>query len=787
MQELSKRIAALTPAKRAILEQRLAANREARPVATLTKRLGPGPAPLSFSQERLWFLSLLEPTSSAYNLGRAYRLKGILNITCLEQALHEIQVRHEILRTIIAHQGNEVLQVVLPQRSLTLAPVDLSDRDIEEARRMACEEISRPFDLKIGPLMRVGLFRLAADEHVLTLTFHHIVFDGWSGAVFNRELSLLYEAFCESRSLSFPVLPIQYSDYAVWQRQQLADDLIEAHLNYWRQLLANPPLLELPTDHPRPPAQSYAGDRVFFSLSPELSAKLKSFNRDANATPFMSLLTAYQVLLARYSGQLDILVGSPISNRPLAELEKMIGFFVNTLTLRADLSERPSFLELVARTRQTVFDVCQYQDLPFEKLVQELNPQRDTSRHPIFQVSFALQNFPFHQLELFGLEVSELMIPSTSTRFDLELSLCPHDDLWHGLFSFSTALFDASTIERLATHYQVLLDALLAEPDQPVSDARLLAKGECEQLLSQWNNTAAEYPCGKCVDELFEAQAQQTPEAVAACAGERQLTYGELSETSTNLALRLQELGVGPEVLVGICMERSIEMLVALLGILKAGGAYVPLDPTYPKERLGYILEDAQPRLVLTEQALAGKLFSGQPNVVFFDGISDQLADASARPASQERGSHSLAYVLYTSGSTGRPKGVEVTHRSLVNFLTSMACVPGLSKADTLLAITTLAFDIAGLELFLPLMVGARVVIASSQEVRDGTKLAALIEGSGATVMQATPATWRLLLAAGWHGSRRLKVTLWRGGVASRACRGPPPTLRIALEYVRTD
>ena len=757
-QELGRRIAALAPAKRAIFEQRLAAKRQTRPVATLTKRLDSGPAPLSFAQERLWFLALLEPGSSAYNMGRVYRLKGVLNIASLEQALHHIQLRHEILRTIIRHEGNEAVQIVVPECRGKLAVVDCPNRDMEAARRLACEEISRPFDLTTGPLMRVAIFRLAADDHLLTLTFHHIAFDGWSGAVFNRELSLLYDAFCEGRSLSLPVLPIQYSDYAVWQRQQLAQDRIEAHLSYWRQQLSHAPLLELPSDHPRPPIQSFTGDRVLFSLSSDLSAKLRAFNRDANATAFMTLLTAYQVLLSRYSGQQDILVGSPVANRPIAELEQMVGLFVNTLTLRADLSAAPSFRELVARTRQTVFDAYQYQDLPFEKLVQELNPQRDTSRHPIFQVSFALQNFPFHQLELFGLEVSELIVPSTSTRFDLELSLCPHNDFWRGLFSFSTALFDASTIERLALHYQVLVEALLNEPDRPVSDLSLLSKAEREELLLDWNNSAWEYPREKCFDQLFDTQTVQTPDAVAAVSGERQLTYGELGDRSSNLALRLQELGVKPEVLVGICMERSVDMLVALLGILKAGGAYVPLDPTYPKERLDYILEDALPRLILTEQPLAARLFPRQANVVCFESFSDQLAVLTPPSAPRERSSESLAYVLYTSGSTGKPKGVEITHRSLVNFLSSMSDVPGLSKTDSLLAVTTLAFDIAGLELFLPLMVGARVVIAASGDVRDGAKLLSLIDTCGATVMQATPVTWRMLLAAGWQGKSRLKV-----------------------------
>ncbi len=757
MQELGKRIAALAPAKRALLEQRLVAKREPRLAGNLTRRSGNGPAPLSFSQERLWFLALLEPESIAYNMGRAYRLKGILNVPSLEQALGEIQRRHEVLRTIIAYQGNEVVQVVVPERRFNLAAVELP---LEKASRMAGEEICHPFDLGNGPSMRVALFRLAADDHVLTLTFHHIAFDGWSGAVFNRELSLLYEAFCggRRRSLVLPDLPVQYSDYAVWQRKQLADDRIEAHLSYWRQRLANAPLLELPTDHPRPALQSYSGDRLPFSLSSDLSAKLRSFNRGASATAFMTLLTAYQVLLSRYSGQLDILVGSPIANRQFAELENMVGFFVNTLVLRADLSARPSFRELVARNRQTVFDAYQYQDLPFERLVQELNPPRDTSRHPIFQVSFALQNFPFHRFELSGLEVSEQPVRFTSTRFDLELNLWPDEDLWRGFFSYSTALFDAGTIERLASHYQVLLEALLTEPDRPVADVALLAKAEREQLLSEWNDSAAEYPREKCFDELFEAQTRRTPDAVAAVSGGQQLTYYELSERSNKVARRLQEWGVHQEVLVGICMERSIDMIVGLLGILKAGGAYVPLDPTYPKERLDHILDDAKPRLVLTESALAGKLFREQPNVLCIEKIGDELARAEAQPASHARSSSNLAYVLYTSGSTGQPKGVEVTHRSLVNFLTSMAHVPGMNGHDTLLAVTTLAFDIAGLELFLPLMVGARVVIADSEEVRDGTKLLALIESCGATVMQATPATWRMLLAAGWQGHARLKI-----------------------------
>ena len=495
MQELGKRIAALAPAKRAILEERLAARGDTKPSVLITRRMGRGPVPLSFSQERLWFLTSLEPESSAYNIGRAYRLKGILDAPSLERALREMQRRHEVLRTIIAYQGNELVQMVVPEYTPSLVTVELSDSATaeEDAVRLARKEILRPFDLSAGPVMRTALFRLAADDHVLTLTFHHVAFDGWSSGVFNNELSLIYRTFREGRPLLLPELPIQYSDYALWQRKQLASDQIGGYLNYWRQKLANAPLLELPTDRPRPVAQSYLGDRVPFKLTSDLSAKLSVFNRGERATPFMTFLAAYQVLLSRYSRQGDILVGTPIANRRHTELENMIGFFVNALVMRADLSVKPTFRELLARTRQTVFDAYQYQDLPFEKLVQELNPQRDLSRHPIFQVSFTLQNAPFQPLALSGLEVSEQGVYFNSTRFDLELSLWADQDLWSGFFCYSTDLFDAATIRRLAGQYQVLLDALVTEPDRPVFDLPLLSEAERRQVLFEWNNSGAEY------------------------------------------------------------------------------------------------------------------------------------------------------------------------------------------------------------------------------------------------------------------------------------------------------
>ena len=757
MDDLSKRIAALSPAKRAVLERRLARKHVSTRRTVIPPRPGAGPVPLSFAQERLWFLASLEPESSAYNLARTFRLRGVPNISALERALSEIVGRHEALRTVIADGGDGAVQVVLTEKISVLRTIDLSKGagGKQEAIRLAQEEISRPFDLRTGPLFRACLLRLAPQDHIFTLTFHHIASDGWSRAIFDRELSTLYSAFCDGKTPDLQALPVQYGDYSLWQRQELVGEQMESHLRYWRHHLADAPTLELPTDRPRAARPSYRGACHPIALPVNLCAKLRDFNLRENVTPFMSLLAAFEVLLARYSGQRDIVVGTPIANRRFAELENLIGFFVNSLAVRCDLSGEPSFRDLVSRVRRTALDAYQHQDLPFEKLVEELNPKRDMSRHPLFQVMFAVQNAPRQVLALTDLEVSWQGMPLSSTRFDLELYLCTEGDDWSGWFVYSRDLFEEATIEGIVRQYVALLEGMLAQPERPVSLVPMMSDREREQILVEWNATSVDYPRDRCIHELFEERARRTPRAVAVECEGATLSYAELEMRSNAVARQLRRT-LSPRECVAACIERSPEMIVGLLGILKAGAAYVPMDPTHPQDRLAFIMADAGTRKLLTGRICRSPLEECAAEVIRLD--REVSASAHDVPAVMPVSPDSLAYVMYTSGSTGHPKGVEVTHRSVVNLLNSLAEAPGIAAADRLLALTTLSFDISVAEIFLPLSVGARIILAGDEAVADAFLLKQLIEESQPTIIQATPSRWRLLLEAGWRAEPDMKI-----------------------------
>ena len=537
------------------------------------------PLPLSFSQQRLWFLDQYEPNSSVYNIPSALRLRRSLNIGALEQSLNEIIRRHESLRTTFSVVDGEAVQVIAPSSELSLAVVDLRDHPEgereEEARQLAREEAGRPFDLAQGPLFRSKLLRLDEDDYVLLLTMHHIGSDGWSMGVLHRELSVLYEAFSHGQPSPLADLPIQYADYAVWQREWLKGEVLDRQLSYWKKRLEGiPGVLNLPTDHPRPAVQSFRGKRQSIELSKELTQGLKALSRKEGVTLFMTLLAALQTLLYRYSGQEDIVVGSPIANRTRSEIEGLIGFFVNTLVLRTNFYGNPSFKELLARVREMALDAYAHQDLPFEKLVEELQPERSLSHSPLFQVMFVLQNAPSTALTFEGLSASPVRIGAETAKFDLTLSMSETVEGLRGSLQYSTDLFDGATIARMSGHLQTLLEGIAANPDQRISQLPILTQAEKHQLLVEWNDTQRSYPGDKCIHELFEMQVEKTPDAVAVTFEDQQLTYREFNARANQLAHYLQQLGVGPEVLVGICMERSLEMVVALLGILKSGSAY---------------------------------------------------------------------------------------------------------------------------------------------------------------------------------------------------------------------
>ncbi len=753
----------------------------ATPAAGIPPRNNPRAYPLSTGQQRLWFLDQLEG-GIHYNDHFHLRLTGPLQVPVLERVLAEILSRHEVMRARFENLEGEPVQQITPPQPLTLSVVNLRElpapQRLEEAMRLAVAEARVPFDLERGPTWRFQLLALADDDHILLITAHHIAIDGWSRGVFLRELNALYEAFAAGRPSPLPPLPIQYADFAAWQNDWLKSEEMARQLEYWKkQIRGAPALLELPTDRPRPAIQSFRGARHFFTLPKPLRDALQQLSRQEGGTLFMGLLAAFQALLQRYTGQEDFVVGSPIAGRNHAELEGLIGYFLNLLALRADLTGDPTFRQLLGRVRDTVLGAFGRQELPLEELVEALQPERTQSYNPLFQVMFVLQNAPIPPVPGAGLSARHLDLDNGTSKFDLTFSLMESEDGLTCWMEYATDLFDAGTIAQMAGHYQVLLEGLVAAPDKPLSQTPLLTPAERQQVVVEWNRTEMAYPKERCIHELFEAQAERTPEAVALEFGEQRLTYRELNHRANQLAHYLQRRGVGPETLVGICLERSPEMLVGLLGIMKAGGAYVPLDPYFPPERLEFMLEDARLPLVLTQLNLLHIFQELQPVELpetgpqtpepthpaatawacidaGIEGIDLECTDNPVRTGTAEN----LAYVLYTSGSTGRPKGVQIPHRAAVNFLSAMREQPGITAQDTLLAVTTLSFDIAGLELLLPLTVGARVVIAPLETARDGKLLAQLLARSNATLMQATPAGWRMLLDANWPGQPGLKA-----------------------------
>jgi len=721
-----------------------------------------GKLPLSFAQQRLWFLDQLEPGSASYNVPVVLRLDGDLNVTALERTLAEVVQRHEILRTTFSVIDGEPVQVIGAVEAKGLQIISLCEapeREREEAaRRLASEEAQRPFDLSTGPLLRTMLLKLSAEEHLLLFTMHHIISDGWSMSVLTTEVKALYEAFSLGEPSPLEDLAIQYADYAAWQREWLSGAVLEQQLSYWReQLHGAPAVLELPTDRARPSLQSFRGAVESFTLGKELSKSLKELSQREGVTLFMTLLAAFQVLLSRYTNQSDIVVGSPIANRTHAETEGLIGFFINALVLRTDLSRGPTFVEVLKRVREVALGAYAHQDIPFEKLVEELQPERSLSHAPLFQVMFAMQNAPKAALEFTGLKARVVEAKDGTAKFDLSLALEESEDGLAGGVQYNTDLFNSATISRLANHFQTLLEAIAAGAEQRIADLPLLTAGE-EKWLVEWNETERAYPQGHCIHQLFEAQTRRTPDAIAVIFEDQRLTYGELNERATRLAHHLQGLGVGPEVLVGLMMERSIEMLIGLLGILKAGGAFVPLDPAYPRERLALMLDDARLRVIVINKIFQETFPARELKLVCLDSDWETIARASPAHVSSEVRSDNLAYVLYTSGSTGKPKGVQVPHSALVNFLTSMREQPGLPADSLLLAVTSLSFDIALLELLLPLIVGARVELISSARTADAAWIRERIRQSGATAMQATPVTWQMLVEAAGEELSGLKA-----------------------------
>ena len=722
-----------------------------------------GPLPLSSGQKRILFLDQFEPGTPTYNISSAIRFRGVLDIQALEACLNEIVKRHEPLRTRFSIESGQPVQEIAPAEdisiSLGLTELDRIPETVRESEmeRLLLEEAQRPFDLKQDLKLRAALIRLNLEDHMLILTMHHISSDGWSLGILLREVATLYEAFATGKPSPLADLEIQYVDYVNWHQQWFQGEVAEKQLSYWKKQLEHAPtLLEIPADRPRPALQSYHGDRYSLRLPMDLTASLKSLTRQEGATLFMTLLAAFQTLFFRYTNQDDILIGSPIAGRNRPEITGLIGLFINTIVIRGDLSNDPTFRELLRRVRQAALKAYEHPDVPFEKLVEELQPIRSLSYTPLFQNMLVLQNTPFDMQNLVQMSFRE--VSTATSKFDLYLSMIETGDQLIGEVEYSTAIFNRETIARMMGHFETLLREIVNQPDKHLSEINILTVEEHEQLLRTWNQTQMDFE-SVCIQQLFEAQAAQSPDATAVTFEGKSLTYQQLNELANQLAHYLQTLGIKPDTLVGVYMERSLDMVVGLLGILKAGGAYVPLDPAFPSDRVEFMLSDSNAAILLTQERLADELSVSQSmKLVCIDQDWPMLArQHTENPEPQTRPEH-LAYVIYTSGSTGKPKGVQIQHQSVVNFLTSMRQQPGLTDQDILLSVTTLSFDIAGLEIFLPLTTGARLELVSRETATDGLQLMSALETSGATVMQATPVTWRMLIDSGWQGNHQLKI-----------------------------
>ncbi|QSQ23764.1 non-ribosomal peptide synthase/polyketide synthase [Pyxidicoccus parkwayensis] len=759
------------------------------------------PLPLSFAQQRLWFLEQLEPGRSTYNMPAAIRVEGPLDVAALERCLTELVSRHEVLRTTYRTQGGEARQVIGAPTAQSLRRVDLgalptAAREVE-AQRLAREEGERPFDLATGPLLRATLLKLTDTEHLLVVVMHHIVSDGWSITVLIRELSALYAAFVQGQPSPLPELAVQYADYAVWQRQWLVGEELERQLSYWKQQLAGaPPVLELPTDRPRPSVQSFRGTSLPLGFSKELSGELKALAQREGVTPFMLVLTVFQVLLHRYSGQDDVSVGSPIAGRRLAELEGLAGFFVNSLVLRTRMVGNPTFRELLKQVRETTLGAYAHQDIPFEKLVEDFQPERNLSHSPLFQVWFHLDEPRLADFRTGDLTMRVLEGTSDVVKFDLALFLTDYPEGIAGTFDYNTDLFDESTLARMAAHLGMLLEGVVASPDTRVSELSLQTEAQRQQVLVEWNEARRELPAPALVHRLFEEQVRRAPDAPAVSFGAETLTYEELNSRANQLARHLRRLGVGPEVLVAVCLERSVELVVALLAINKAGGAWLPLDPTLPAERLSYITSDAFAPVLLTHSSLE-HLLDRRGFVFLMDDHWERVERESEEDLDTTLTGDNLAYVIYTSGSTGRPKGTLLQQRGLTNTALQTVDFMDLGPGQRLLQFFSISFDASVSEVFPALLSGACLVMASRDELMPGAPLLKVVEEQSITTLKLTPSVLAQLEPESLRGVRTLTsageactpelVARWKPGRRFVNAYGPTETTVCASVNTNVD
>ncbi len=725
--------------------------------------------PATPAQKRMWLVEQLHPGTAAYNISNSVRLRGALNADALEWALNQVVARHGSLRTCFESDGEVLWQIERPHVAFALPRTDLSGVDPSVREELALglvrEHSSRSLDLEEGPLFVCHLLVLGAEEHVLCLSLNHIVYDNiWSSSIFFRELGELYRGL-SSGAVAGAVAPaleplgFRFLDYAAWEHARIERGAFGEHLGYWRkQLEALPASLELPSDHQRPDEPSFRGGQIAFKVPAELRLALLSFDRRHSATLFMSLLATWQLLLHRYSGQEDLAVGTPTGRRYRSETEGMIGLFINNLVLRARFPEAINFEELVRQVRQTCIDAFSHDEVPFESLVAELAPARTAHAPPFFRHFFIHRNASQSAWALPGLELQPLVEHHGTSKFDLTLSILETEHELSGTLEYSSDLFERESMERLTENYLALLAAALATPTIPVARLDVLSEAERELAINRWNRTHVVYPAELGVTGLFRLQVTLQPEAIAVVADDGTLCYGDLDAAAEGMADKLRALGVGPDVLVGVCLQRSARLLVALLGVLKAGGAYVPLDPEYPAQRLTSMLEDSQARVLVCETGVIDRFSDPTASLLLFDQLPETATVVRSKREHAAPAPDDLAYVIYTSGSTGKPKGVQVTHRGLTNFLCSMQREPGITSADVVQSLTTVCFDIAALELFLPLIAGARVIIRDREVSLSPVALEASLRQHQATILQATPVTWRMLLDGGWNGIPKVKV-----------------------------
>jgi len=747
--------AMLQAAKQAMLEKRLQVLRSSSQAEPRIPRISrEAPAPLSFAQERLWFLDQLQRGNPAYNLFDGWRLRGALDVKALERAFNEAVRRHEVLRSNFSAVHDQPVQVFVAS-DLRFQHVDLrevapGDREAA-AQRLLSEEARKPFDLNSGLLFRVTLYRLDADDHGLLITMHHIISDAWSLGVLYNEISHAYAALVGGRGIRLPELPIQYADFAAWQRQRLAGDALTNEINFWKGQLADAAPLDLPLDRSRPAQQTFLGALETLSLPEELVRELKALSRREGVTLFMTLLAAFKTLLHRYTKQSDLVVGTPVSGRTQCETENLIGFFVNTLVLRTDAAGDPTFKELLQRVRQVVLDGDAHKEVPFEKLVMALQPER-SGASPLFQVMFILQGQPSHSLQLPGIMAEQIQIDNGTAKFDMTLVIFEGRRGFTAAIEHNRDLFEPATVRRMLRHYARLLQDIAQRPETHLSGLRMLGEEEREQLVGGWNATAAKYPKELTWVQLFESQVARTPEAVALVFGDQRLSYRELNGRANQLAHHVRRLGVGPEGLVGICAERSVEMVVGILGVLKAGGAYLPMDPAYPAERLTFMLEDAKVLVLLTQSNIR-RAWPANTRVLQLDTLRLEGESIDNPPPVSKP--ENLAYVIYTSGSTGQPKGVALEHRSLNAFAHWARERYSAEELDGVLAGTSICFDLSVFELLVPVCWGGKVILARNvlelPEIKEPVRLLNTVPSAATELvrMKAIPSSVQVINLAG--------------------------------------